>query len=318
MKMKQVCQLTGLTERTIRFYVEKELCAPETRWMDQRKYYDFSKENVEELRQAAELRKAYFSIQAIQTMRSSPERIPEILKTYRQGLAADEAHKRKLLDVMEQMDVEQIGSVAALANKLERVSAALSLPQADLAPEFGRLDGLSREEKEEAYQEYQRRRKRDEKIGKFVVFGIAGLNAAGSLASWIVRADFTYLFTFLVQAGFSIALCCGVRWVRWLFVAGGVIGAASTFLLLIQAADIGGMPGLVFCIWYFCAFSLCADRDITGMVPSGEGVFLSEEKWLSAFCFEGAGALVRRKRELYTSSASPSNPERLKEPGSEF
>ena len=31
MKMKQVCQLTGLTERTIRFYVEKELCAPETR-----------------------------------------------------------------------------------------------------------------------------------------------------------------------------------------------------------------------------------------------------------------------------------------------
>ena len=66
MKMKQVCQLTGLTERTIRFYVEKELCAPETRWMDQRKYYDFSKENVEELRQAAELRKAYFSIQAQQ------------------------------------------------------------------------------------------------------------------------------------------------------------------------------------------------------------------------------------------------------------
>ena len=52
MKMKQVCQLTGLTERTVRFYVEKELCAPETRWMDQRKYYDFSKENVEELRQA--------------------------------------------------------------------------------------------------------------------------------------------------------------------------------------------------------------------------------------------------------------------------
>lgn len=87
-----------------------------------------------------------------------------------------------------------------------------------------------------------------------MVFGIAGLNAAGSLASWIVRADFTYLFTFLVQAGFSIALCCGVRWVRWLFVAGGVIGAASTFLLLIQAADIGGMPGLVFLHMVFLCF----------------------------------------------------------------
>ena len=50
MKMKQVCQLTGLTERTIRFYVEKELCAPETRWMDQRKYYDFSKCNTKKIR----------------------------------------------------------------------------------------------------------------------------------------------------------------------------------------------------------------------------------------------------------------------------
>jgi len=78
------------------------------------------------------------------------------------------------------------------------------------------------------------------------------------------------------------------------------------------------MPAWFFAYGIFVLFSLCADRDITGMVPSGEGVFLSEEKWLSAFCFEGAGALVRRKRELYTSSASPSNPERLKEPGSEF
>ena len=59
-----------------------------------------------------------------------------------------------------------------------------------------------------------------------------GLNASGAV--WLpglCGRILPYLFTFLVQAGFSIALCCGVRWVRWLFVAGGVIGAASTFLL---------------------------------------------------------------------------------------
>lgn len=246
MKMKQVCGQTGLTERTVRFYVEKELCSPETRWVDGRKYYDFSPENVEELRQAAELRKAYFSIQAIQTMRRQPEQIPEILKTYRQGLAADAAHKQSILDVVDQMDVDRMNSLSQLVSCLEKVSAPLSLPQIDLAPDFGKLDGLSREEKEQAYEEYQRRRQREAKTGKIVVYVIAGLNVLGSLLSWIIRADFAYLFTFLVQVAFSIALCCGVRWVRWLFVVGGALGAFAALVLVVQAAGIPGMPA-----WYF-------------------------------------------------------------------
>lgn len=255
MKMKQVCQLTGLTERTVRFYVEKELCFPKTHWTDQRKYYDFSQENVEELCQTAALRKAYFSIQAIQIMRRNPEQIPEILKTYRQGLAADAEHKKKLLDVMDRMDVEQIESLTDLVSRMERVSAALSLPQTDLMPDFGKLDGLSREEKERAYQEYERRQEREAKIGRYVVYGIAGLNVAGSLMSWIIRADFGYLVTFLVQVGFSIALCCGVRWVRWLFVAGSILGAVSTLLLLAQAAEFGELPAWFFAYGIF-VFSL--------------------------------------------------------------
>ncbi len=246
MKMKQVCGQTGLTERTVRFYVEKELCSPETRWIDGRKYFDFSPENVEELRQAAQLRKAYFSIQAIQDMRRQPEQIPEILKTYRQGLAADAAHKQSILDVMDRMDVDRMNSLSQLVSCLEKVSSSLSLPQVDLSPDFGKLDGLSREEKEQAYEDYQRRQQRDAKIGKIVVAIIAGMNVLGSLLSWIIQADFAYLFTFLVQVAFSIALCCGVRWVRWLFVVGGALGAFAALVLVVQAAGIPGMPA-----WYF-------------------------------------------------------------------
>lgn len=242
MKMKQVCQLTGLTERTVRFYVEKELCSPKTHWMDQRQYFDFSEENVKELRQTAELRKAYFSIQAIQTMRKDPGQIPEILKTYHLDLRTDAEHKKKLLEVMDQMNVEQIESVADLVGRLERVSAALSLPQTDLIPDFGKSDGLSREEKEKVFQKYQRRRQQQEKIGRYVVYGIAMANVVGSLLSWIIRGDLTYLFTFLVQIGFSIALCCGISWVRWLFVAGSVISTVSAVVWLIQVAGIVGMP----------------------------------------------------------------------------
>lgn len=246
MKMKQVCQQTGLTERTIRFYVEKGLCSPETHWTDHRKYYDFSQENVKELHQAAELRKAYFSIQEIQTMRSRPEEIPEILKIYQQGLAADAEHKKNILDVMKQMEGKPIASLADLVCCLERVSANLALPQMDLTPDFGKMDGLSREEKEQAYAEYCRHQEREVKLGKYLVYAIAGLNVAGSLFSWIIRGDFAYLFTFLVQIGFSAALCCGVRWVRWLFVSGGVLGSVSTLILLVQAAGAADMPA-----WFF-------------------------------------------------------------------
>ena len=42
MQIKDVCRRTGLTERTVRFYIEKELLSPEKTWRNGREYLNFS------------------------------------------------------------------------------------------------------------------------------------------------------------------------------------------------------------------------------------------------------------------------------------
>ena len=49
MKIKEVCERTGLTERTVRFYMQKGLIAPKGEWRNGREYSEFSETDVEML-----------------------------------------------------------------------------------------------------------------------------------------------------------------------------------------------------------------------------------------------------------------------------
>ena len=49
MKIKEVCERTGLTERTVRFYMQKGLIAPKGEWRNGREYSEFSEPDVEML-----------------------------------------------------------------------------------------------------------------------------------------------------------------------------------------------------------------------------------------------------------------------------
>lgn len=68
MKIKEVCKLTGLTDRTIRFYIEKGLLKPEAHTVNGRVCRDYSEEDVRLLTDISMLRKAGFSIQNILDM----------------------------------------------------------------------------------------------------------------------------------------------------------------------------------------------------------------------------------------------------------
>ncbi len=69
MKIKEVCQKTGLTDRAIRFYIENELFFPNyTENYLGRKTYDFSINDVVILKQIATLREYNFSIENIKEL----------------------------------------------------------------------------------------------------------------------------------------------------------------------------------------------------------------------------------------------------------
>ena len=95
MRIKEVCERTGLTDRAIRLYMENGLVSPkqETNYMGRRSYI-FSEDDVRILETVATLRRADFSIADILQMQASADSIPEIVSVHRQKLARRSRQKK--------------------------------------------------------------------------------------------------------------------------------------------------------------------------------------------------------------------------------
>ncbi len=78
-RMKEACTRTGLTERTIRFYIEKGLLNPQQEEMNGRVLTFFGEEDLARLEEVSLLRKAGFSIDSIATMTKYPQTVDDIL-----------------------------------------------------------------------------------------------------------------------------------------------------------------------------------------------------------------------------------------------
>ena len=65
MQIKEVCSRTGLTERTVRFYIEKGLLSPGKSWRNGREYLDFSEGDIRALERIAALRRCFFTLEQI-------------------------------------------------------------------------------------------------------------------------------------------------------------------------------------------------------------------------------------------------------------
>lgn len=70
MKLGEVVKITGLSKRTIYFYIEEHFLSPEVN--PSNGYYSFSEEDVERLKMLQKLRKADFSIKDIHAILKHP------------------------------------------------------------------------------------------------------------------------------------------------------------------------------------------------------------------------------------------------------
>lgn len=134
MKMKAVCEATGLTDRTIRYYIEEELISPEcTENYLGRKSFKFSDSDITALNDIAVLRKFGFSVPEIREMIHSPEEIPRIAKDLllrKQSLVREE---QALLDILSELNTEQTNSVSELAAHLAKPVSDAPIPAEDAA-----------------------------------------------------------------------------------------------------------------------------------------------------------------------------------------
>ena len=113
-KMKEVCAMTGLTEKTVRFYMEQKLITPKTEPGLHYRSYRFSPEDVQRLRDISALRGAEFTIAEIRQMLADPASIAPVVaekeRSLAEKVAALETARRNLgeLTLAEQRDVSQL------------------------------------------------------------------------------------------------------------------------------------------------------------------------------------------------------------------
>lgn len=132
MRMKEVCEKTGLTDRAVRLYIENGLLSPaeESNYTGRRSIH-FSDEDVAILEAVSTLRKADFSIMDIRTMQTSPNQINHILEKHKQKLTADIENKKLILQSLEKADGIAPNAYTEIADMLRRTASHNTLPKED-------------------------------------------------------------------------------------------------------------------------------------------------------------------------------------------
>lgn len=104
MRMKAVCEATGLTDRAVRYYIEEGLIAPDyTENYTGRKTFDFSEADIRRLRDISVLRKFGFTVAEIRDMLTNPERIGPTVEDLRERKRLEITEEQTLLDALERL-----------------------------------------------------------------------------------------------------------------------------------------------------------------------------------------------------------------------
>lgn len=124
MRIKAVSECTGLSDRTIRYYIEEKLITPEyTENYAGRRSFEFSPEDVEALKQISVLRSFGFSVEEIRTIIQDPGATTKVISDVMERTNATLSHSHDDLTVLRRMRSDRPYTLAELAATLRKQTA---------------------------------------------------------------------------------------------------------------------------------------------------------------------------------------------------
>lgn len=140
MKIKSVCELTALSDRTVRHYIEEGLLSPcYTENYLGRRAFDFSDADVQMLKDIAVLRKFGFSIAEIKTIQENPTQSIDIISAMRDRKQKIIDDEQALLSVINRLEDSRAYSVSELAEALSFSIDDAVLPAEDRQENIQRI-----------------------------------------------------------------------------------------------------------------------------------------------------------------------------------
>lgn len=130
MKIKAVCDQTGLTDRAVRFYISECLISPdfEENYLGRRSFR-FSDKDVRALQEIVVLRKFDFSVAEIRQMQGDPEQIQPLVAALKERKQAAVAEQQAMLSALSHITPDMLPSVSALADALSAPAREAPVPK---------------------------------------------------------------------------------------------------------------------------------------------------------------------------------------------
>lgn len=133
MKIKEVIEKTGLTDRAIRLYIDEGLIAPSIgESYSGRKSIEFSQEDIERLKNVAMLRKAGFSIADIKSIVDDKSTIKEIVEKFIEQTEENIAHETEIVEKLKGISFDEEVTIETVCRTLSETVEEKQLPKEDI------------------------------------------------------------------------------------------------------------------------------------------------------------------------------------------
>lgn len=143
MKIKQVCEQTGLTDRTVRYYIEEKLISPYyTENYMGRKAYDFSATDMTMLENIAVLRKVGFTVEEIRQLIQSPANSQEIIRQVRRRKEEAAETEQETFALLDRLGRLTDYTVSSLVEALGEAAERAKLPPEKYRPDAYEVCGM--------------------------------------------------------------------------------------------------------------------------------------------------------------------------------
>lgn len=137
MKIKEVIEKTGLTDRAVRLYIDEGLAVPNIEESySGRKSIDFSESDVERLKNVALLRKAGFSIADIKSMVDDNSTAKNIIEKFIEQTENNIAHETEIVEKLKGISFDEEVTFETICESLSATVEEKKIPKEDLKSAF--------------------------------------------------------------------------------------------------------------------------------------------------------------------------------------
>ncbi len=132
MKIKEVIEKTGLTDRAVRLYIEHGLVTPENqKSYTGRNNYNFTQADIDCLEKIAMLRKADFSLEQIKILKLGGESAREVLLEYLTAKQESVVMGQKIVEALKGFSAQESVTMESVCAKIKESIENTPLPETD-------------------------------------------------------------------------------------------------------------------------------------------------------------------------------------------